>query len=631
MCGILGIYNFKEAAVAYTESVQKALARLQQRGPDDNGTYFYEHVALGHTRLSVIDTTSAGHQPMTDENEGYAICFNGEIFNFHELQKDLAVKGFSFRSHSDTEVLLKAFMAYGENCLQKLNGFFAFAVFNKKTGDIFLARDRYGEKPVYYYQDDDKFIFASELKAILAFDNIDKHLDTASMVQYLHFNYIPHPHSIFRNVRKLAPGHFIRINSHGLQLHQWYQMNFNADVVSNYGDQQNQLYALLDNAVRRRLLSDVPVGAFLSGGIDSSVITGLATKYKKGINTFSIGFKDNRFFDETEYAEQVARRFNTNHHTFSLSYQDMVDQIGNMLDYMDEPFADSSSLAVYILSQKTSEKVKVALSGDGADELFGGYNKYKGEWQIRNAGFLAMLTSNFHFLWKRLPQSRNNFLTNKIRQLSRFSDGMRLSAGERYWQWSGFTGTDGPFHLFSSSFKSRIFMPEYDKRKAHITKSFDEQGNINQVLYHDLCMVLPDDMLYKVDHMAMAHGLEVRSPFLDPEVVNFGLNLPADAKVSPAYGKKILQDTFRDFLPGDIYKRPKKGFEVPLLNFLKKDLRPMIDELLLDKDFIQQQDIFDITSLQQLTARLYAASPGDAHAKVWAILVFQYWWKKYMC
>ncbi|MDO1445022.1 asparagine synthase (glutamine-hydrolyzing) [Rhodocytophaga aerolata] len=633
MCGITGIYAFNEIGRFFMINMFAATDALSQRGPDSSGTFTHGYVGLGHRRLSIIDTSSDGRQPMTDETERYTIVFNGEIFNFPELKQQLEAKGYNFRSSSDTEVLLNLYIHEKENCLKHLNGFFAFAIYDKEQESLFIARDRMGIKPLLYFQDEDKLIFASEMKAVLAY-GIPRELDYVSLQQYLQLNYIPAPHTIFKGVQKLLPGYYMYLKGNEVTTKPYYQIpqtynRWTANQMS-YEKVQSTLVELLEESVRKRLIADVPLGAFLSGGIDSSVIVALASKYTDHLNTFSIGYRDEPFFDETRYANLVAKKYKTNHTVFSLSNEDLYEHLFDMLDYTDEPFADSSALAVYILSKRTRKRVTVALSGDGADELFGGYNKHQGEYKVREGGLMAGAVKTLQPLWDVLPKSRNSTFGNKVRQLQKFAEGMSKTEKERYWRFCTFVNEENARHVLSNQSLQLASEQAFEERKNRILKHLDEDGDFNEFLYTDMQLVLPNDMLTKVDLMSMAHGLEIRVPFLDYTVVNFAFSLPAEFKVDGTMKKRIVQDAFRSHLPKELYNRPKQGFEVPLLKWFRNELQPLITNDLLKDDFIQQQGIFNVDNIRELKEKLFSSNPEDVHARIWGLLVFQYWWKKYM-
>jgi asparagine synthase (glutamine-hydrolysing) len=493
-------------------------------------------------------------------------------------------------------------------------------------------------KPLLYYFDGDTFIFGSELKALLLF-NINKSIDRLSLFNYFQFNYIPSNNSIFTKVKKLKPAHFIHLTNLNeltkIQEHRYYSIPFNTNeylpnTPTSYDNAKKQLRNLLDDAVQKRLIADVPIGTFLSGGVDSSVISTLAKQHKPDLNTFSIGYKDEPFFDETNYANSVAKKIGSKHHAFSLSNNDLYQNLNEILDYIDEPFADSSAIAVYILSKYTKQHVTVALSGDGADEIFSGYNKHAAEFRVRHPGFNESLIKWGYPLWSVLPKSRNHKLTNINRQLHKFSLGAKLSNKERYWLWAAILDEKNTNQLFASNpINEADFLNRYHKRKNNLLKNITIDGDINDVFYTDTKMVLVNDMLRKVDSMSMANSLEVRTPFLDYRVVNFAFSLPVEFKINGHIKKKILQDAFKEELPEEIYNRPKHGFEVPLLSWFKNELRPTIENDLLSDKFIEEQGIFEVSTIQRLKKQLFSNNPNDTAATVWALIVFNTWWKKY--
>ncbi len=634
MCGIVGIHSLSGNAKKHEAGFDKALQALSKRGPDHHGKFFQNRIGLGHTRLSIIDVSESGSQPMFDESGRYVITYNGEIYNFKELRKELAEKGFKPKSHTDTEVLLNLYILHKEKCLNHLNGFFAFAIFDTFEQTLFLARDRMGIKPLLFYQDNEKIIFSSEIKGILAFP-VNKAIDHTSLHLYLQLNYIPAPSSIFKHVKKLEPGHFMKISADGvIQIKQYFHIDYNPVLhngnTKSYDDAKAELKNLLTESVKKRLVSDVPLGAFLSGGIDSSIIVSLASRFTDKLNTFSIGFKDEPLFDETQYAELVAKKFNTEHTVFPLAANDLYDCLFEVLDYIDEPFADSSAIAVYILSKNTRSKIKVALSGDGADELFAGYNKHLAEYRISHAGVLNLLVKLNKPLLGLLPKSRNGRMGNFFRQVHRYAEGMHLSDQERYWRWCSYVDEEEAAEMINVSDAQEDNISEYAERKRDLLTFHKREGTINDVLYTDMQLVLPNDMLAKVDMMSMANSLEVRVPFLDHTVVNYVFSLPADFKIHGGFRKRILKDAFKDELPPELYERHKQGFEVPLLKWFRNGLRSLIENDLLASERIRGQGLFNPAYVETLKRKLFSSSPGEAVAQIWGLLVFQYWHRKYL-
>lgn len=627
MCGITGIFAFNLIGKINKIHVTNATMALEKRGLDFQDIYIDEWVGLGHRRLSIIDTSSVANQPMWDDTRRYCIVFNGEIFNFQDLRQTLEARGISFHSQSDTEVLLQLYIHEKEKCLNKLNGFFAFCIYDKEEQSFFIARDRFGIKPLLYVHDEDKFLFASEMKAVLQY-GIDKTLDYESLHTYLQLNYIPAPHSIFQSVKKLLPGQYLKLRKREISISTYYTLPEVENKQITFDQAKQELKNLLEKSVERRLIADVPLGCFLSGGIDSSVITGIASRHKKNLHTFSIGFKDEKFFDETTYASLVAKHFNTEHTVFSLTNNDLYKHVNNILDYIDEPFADSSAINVYILSQETRKHATVALSGDGADELLAGYNKHAAFYRMIHSGWKEQALKAFSPLWNVLPKSRNNVLTNKVRQFQRFTTGMKLSPQERYWRWAGFASELEAQNLLSDQCRAHLSLEKYTDRKQHLLSAISDQGSMREVLQTDTTLVLPNDMLTKVDLMSMANALEVRVPFLDYEVVNFIFSLPDDFKINQSIRKRVLQEAYRDVLPAALYKRPKKGFEVPLLKWFRNEMRSLIENDLLSKNNIETQGIFHYPTVEKLKQQLFSNNPGDVHARIWGLIVFQWWYKK---
>ncbi len=646
MCGIAGAYAFTEKGKDFFRKLDAAVETLRLRGPDGNGTFIDGNVALGHTRLAILDTTTAASQPFHDPTGRYTIIFNGEIFNFRELKADLP--DVAFITSSDTEVLLHLYIRYGEAMLNRLNGFFAFAIHDRDTDSLFLARDRMGIKPLLVYKDDDVLLFGSEMKALMAF-GIPKHIDSTSQFLYHQFNYTPFPNTIFKGVKEMEPGSFLEIRNQKSEIGNW--ESGGVDEIANrqspivlrqsfwsipkpsspkttisYEEAQRELVRLMRLSVQRRMVSDVPLGSFLSGGIDSSVIATLAAEQTDKLKTFSIGYADEPLFDETKYAEAVAKRIGSEHTVFKLTNDDLFANLHAVLNYIDRPFADSSCLPVYILCKETRKHVTVALSGDGADELFSGYNKHAAEFRARSGGGANAAVAALRQLWHLLPSSRNSKWGNTVRQLRKFSDGLNLSAADRYWSWASFLPEKDVAELMGEDLH---LSAEYLQRKKMLTEEVRGVHGMDEMLYADLHQVLRNDMLTKVDLMSMANSLEVRVPFLDHEVVEFACSLPESYKITAQMRKRIVQDAFRPMLPPELYQRPKQGFEVPLLSWFRTELRSTIHTDLLSPNFLKEQGIFSVDKVGLILTRLDSGDPGDSATHVWNLVVFQYWWKRH--
>jgi asparagine synthase (glutamine-hydrolysing) len=628
VCGITGIIGSSEEVAKNLSAVKSATQALHHRGPDSTGYFADFNALLGQTRLSIIDTSHASDQPFYSSDGRYVIVYNGEVYNFKELRENLINKGVYFRTTGDTEVLLQLYTAEGEKFLDKINGFFAFAVYDNLQKTLFIARDRFGIKPLFYYSDSSKFIFASEMKALLKYP-FEKKIDNVSLIEYLQLNYVPAPNTMIERIKKLPVGNWAKINSADRKLsfkpffkEPYFEGSENKNI--KYDDAVKSVYNLLEDSVQKRLIADVPVGTFLSGGLDSSAVTALASLHKKDLMTFSIGYKDEPLFDETRYAEMVSKKLGTNHHTFRLDNRDLFSELYNILDSFGEPFGDSSAIPMYILCRNAREYVKVSLSGDGSDELLGGYNKHLAEYRLRKSPFLKAFSTGISPFLKLLPSSRNTFLGNKSRQLIKLSEGAKLNIADRYWEWASIANRNKALNLINS--KGLNFEKIFTERKNAQLSSLNT--NFNSLLYTDVKLVLQNDMLVKVDLMSMANSLEVRVPFLDYRVVEYLFSLPFDYKIGDGYQKRILRDAISHLLPQEVIKRKKQGFEVPLLKWFKTELRTSIESLWLADDYIESQGIFDVIKTKALKKQLYSSNPGDSVAQIWGLIAFQHWYKR---
>jgi asparagine synthase (glutamine-hydrolysing) len=624
VCGITGIFSHSGEANTYTAKVKDAVAAMHHRGPDNSGFFSDNQCALGHARLSIIDTSHASDQPFYSEDERYLIIYNGEFFNYKEHRDALLKKGIKLYTSGDTEVLLQLYITQGESFLENVNGFFAFAIYDTQEKSLFLARDRFGIKPLFYNTDASKFIFASELNALLNYP-IEKKLDKTSLFEYLQLNYIPAPYTMLEGILKFPAGHCAKIKSgQPIEFKRFCKEAYpqkTSDV--SYTDAKKTFYNLLDDAVQKRLIADVPLGTFLSGGLDSSAVSAIAAIYKPDLVTFSIGYKNEPVFDESYYAELVSKKLKTNHHTFMLDNSDLFNELFKVLDAIDEPFGDSSAIPMHILSRNTRKHVTIALSGDAGDEIMGGYNKHRAEFRVRNSTFLnpaLMLASPF---FKLLPQSRNSKVGNLARQGLKLAEGAGMNEKERYWRWASFAKESEAAELLKSENTT-----SYKERKEEILNSINK--DFNSVLYTDVKLVLQNDMLVKVDSMSMANSLEVRSPLLDYRLVDFLFSLPVSYKITGTDQKKILRDSVAHLLPNEVITRKKQGFEVPLLKWFQSDLRETIENKWLNDKEIEAQGIFNLDAVKELKRKVFSNSPGDSVARVWGLIAFQHWYKKHL-
>ncbi len=623
MCGIAGWIDLKKS-FDYTYNLENALKKLHLRGPDNQSTLHLGRVHLGHARLSIIDVSEVAHQPMFNHEKNLCIVFNGEIFNFLELKQELISEGYQFNNQSDTEVILQLYKKEGTHGFNRLNGFFAFVLYDISQNKIFLVRDRYGIKPLYIHQNEDTLFFASELKALMEFP-VPKTLNKASVGLFFNLNYLPPSVSIYNTVKPFPTAHFMQIKNDNIQIQPYYHLIPNQTLQLNYEDAQKQLLNLLEDSVKKRLIADVPLGVFLSGGIDSSVIATLAAKHQKHLKTFSIGF-ENPLYDETYYAKLVAQKAQTEHTVFFLKMEELYENLLDVLNYLDEPFADASAINFYILSKYTKRYVTVALSGDGADELFGGYTKHLGEYQARQRHVFNQVLRLFQPLLNVIPSNRNSKLGRKLWQIQKYAKGLNESSSERYWKWCSVYEENELPKLLSCDYDIKTFQ----KIKQFYTQQIQERTqSMNDVFYTDLQLVLGGDMLVKGDRMSMANSLEVRVPFLDYRVIDFVNRLPSEYKVYRNQRKRILQDAAKTILPVELYHRPKQGFEVPLKDWFCGPMKTYLEKEILNKNFIQEQGIFHYDKLQELCKLVWEGKNTKEDWTLWAVVVFQYWYKKY--
>lgn len=611
MCGIVGVWLKNESNVVKKQQLERGIAALNHRGPDASKIKIDANVGLAHARLSILDLSEKAHQPMADDSGRYSLIFNGEIYNGEDLKKNLP-KGLKFNTSSDTEILLQHLIQFGEKGLKDLNGFFAFLFYDHHTKTMLFARDRYGIKPLLMYEDGDKLIFSSEIAPFLAFD-IDKTVSNEALNLLFQLTYIPAPHTIFESVQAIQPGYFGIVVNGKVSIAPFYDLTDVKPIEEmSYEAALIEVKSKIEKAVERRMVADVPLGTFLSGGVDSSIISLVAKKFKRDLKTFSIGF-DVPYFDESEFAVEMAESIQSNHHQIQLNQADFKAKFNEFLALNHQPFADSSAFAVYLLSQKTKEHVTVCLSGDGADELFGGYRKHEAAYKIqqlslvkkRGIKLLALLS-------KKLPQGRHGKWPELNRKVQKLAVGLNLTEEQRYWQWLCF---------ISEAEKNKLL-----KKPTNSQPELSVSGNLNSVLQADQLFVLPNDMLTKVDRLSMANGLEVRTPFLDHELVDFVNSLPASFKVNKNGRKQLLIDAFKEQLPERIYNRPKKGFEIPLFDWLQTEIQTVLASNIFSESFIVEQGIFNYDYIHALKTEFKRKSFGDKIYLVWTLIVFQTWW-----
>ena len=591
--------------------LQKALDNIGHRGPDHRAVYSDPYYSVGHCRLSIIDITEKGNQPFTDQSGNYVLAYNGVCYNHRELRAELARSGVTFRSESDTETVLYWLISRGSDGLAGINGFFSLALYDKLNKKLLLARDRFGIKPLYYHSDEKAVSFSSELRGLLPLAGKQK-INNTSLCAYLHLNYIPSPYTIFEGVHKVLPGTFLSVNVTGhLEMHRYFSTEYGAR--QRQGGNGESIFNCLENSVKRRLLSDVPLGCFLSGGLDSSIITGLASRQVEKLNTFTVVFRNHSRLDESRDAAAVAKHFGTNHHEIELGDEDIAQSLEKMLSSVDEPFADSSAIAMFNLCRKAKSAITVALSGDGGDELFAGYNKHLAlyySFRFPAAGKAGAVIRPFI---SGLPLSRNSGISNFFRKMEKYGRAARQSPAERYWHWAGYGNTSND--LAHCNISPADFMSKIGPGRI---QTFED------CLKMDLAMVLEGDMLAKTDRMSMFNGLEVRVPFLDHELVEVVTRIPVNQKISFNHQKKLLRGSFSGMLPKAILNKKKHGFEVPLGRWLKTML-PAGKNDVLSAHFIAEQSIFNPVAVERLISQ-FNASAGGSEYTYWNLLVFNSWW-----
>ena len=618
MCGIAGFISLKNTISHSANHLENALERLSRRGPDNKGIYRDKKCELGHTRLSIIDTSENANQPMIDSSNDYALVFNGEIYNYLDLKKELEKNNIQFKTTSDTEVLLYGLIKEGKSFINKLNGFFSFCFYNKKNQSYLLARDRFGIKPLIYAFDENRLIYGSELKAILAYD-IDKNIDKQALAQYFRHTYIPAPRTILKSCKKLLPGKIIEISNGEINIESYYQYYPTEKSDDNYQKAKQKVNELFHESVKKRLVSDVPLGTFLSGGVDSSIVSAVAKKYKPDLNTFSIGFPDEPIFDESKYAEKVAKHIGSKHHCFNVTNKDLYENLEDILDYFDEPMADSSAINVYILAKETKQNVTVSLSGDGADELFSGYNKHQALYFSLQNNISNSLIKKFGHFAKWLPSSRNSKIGNLGRQIDKLYSGLNKSINDRYLEWASFMEENSVHQLTNQNINTN-----------YLEKVTSNQDDFNNFLFYDFKLVLENDMLRKVDIMSMANSLEVRTPFLDHELVDYVFSLPSKYKIDKGNRKKILKDTFINELPDEVFTRKKHGFEVPLRKWFNNEMKFFLENEIFNNSSLVKEGIINKIGLNEIYQIWQKNSSGNNVYHIWSLIVLNNFFKKYI-
>ena len=628
MCGIAGILNLNKLK-SLDDIFSTMLSALSHRGPDDQGYWLDKNIGLAHTRLSILDLSSAGHQPMSSFSDRWMIVFNGEIYNFHEIKKSILKEILiDFRGNSDTEIMINAIELWGmKKALEKAIGMFALAAWDKKEKKLYLARDRFGEKPLYYGFQNNLFAFASELKALKPLSTLGWQFDVNRdvLATYMRYGYVPTPYSIYNNVKKLEPSNYLEVDQNGIQtLHRFWNPK---EIVSSpikftgsYNTAVDQLENLLKDSVRLQMVSDVPVGAFLSGGIDSSIVTALMQSISsKKIRTFSIGFYDPQC-NEAVYAKKVSEHIGTDHTEVYVTEKDALSVIPYLPTIYDEPFADSSQIPTFLLTQIAKSQVTVALSGDAGDELFGGYVRYLVAQTLKSKVIDRAFIRHMLSVMPIKLLSPAGFIFNKY---ANFSDKLiKLQNIIRNTK----SSSQDFYRQICSQFYTVDFVHGGNEIDIYTDKNLRDMGSLSfqeWMMYADSQTYLTDDILTKVDRAAMANSLETRVPFLDHRLYEFAWSLPLDYKIHQGIGKRIVRDVLYRYVPQKIIDRPKKGFGIPLGKWLRNELRPWA-ETLLDSSKIAQQGYFDSKIIQQYW-REHVSGKRNWEYALWNVLMFQAW------
>ena len=580
MCGIVGIICKKNfSAEIYNSSLKKSLEEIQYRGPDSNGTYINKNIALGHVRLSIIDLTKKGHQPMLASDEEHVITYNGEVYNYEALKKELEPDSVNFKSKTDTEVILEYFRLHGVSAFKKFNGMFAFSIVNQKDNKAFLVRDRFGIKPLYYFKSEDKIVFSSEIKAIQAICGAQP-LNEEILPEWSYYGATLRDSTFYKGIKQLLPGCYIEINTNTLQFEEkayWEPENLSNKSKENNNQVIKRVRSLLEEAVCSQLVSDVPVGVFLSGGLDSSAITAFAAKnYNKKIETFSVGFDFELGDGELPKAALVAKKFQTNHHEIRITGYDIADIVEKMVYHHDSPFSDAANIPLYLLGEKVKNKVKVVLQGDGGDEIFAGYRRYN--------------TLSARLLWKPF-----------IKPISIFHDRF-FTRNENFYLRQRYLNTlqnfdeaelmalmltvedinNSPIQIFSKDIRERICNIDPFKSYRECNNRFLGKDLVQKMLYTDTQLILPSVFLEKVDRSTMAASLEVRVPFLDNALTGYIMALPSKLKVKRGQKKWLLKQAMRGILPENVIFAKKTGFSVPYNLWLKGPLNQLFNDKILE-------------------------------------------------
>jgi asparagine synthase (glutamine-hydrolysing) len=619
MCGICG-FSWNDEKL-----IKSMVQKINHRGPDASGTKTFPTFSLGNARLSIIDLSVKGNQPMSSKEGKLWIVYNGEVYNFPEIKKELMERGHRFKSHTDTEVVLKSYQEYGPRCLEKFNGMFAFAIWDEEKKELFMARDRIGIKPLYYYIKDGKLIFGSEIKSILEAGCVIKEVNPQSMYYYLGYEFVPAPDTMFKNIYKLRQGHYAVFKNGSLKIQKYWDLKFKSEI-SDEEEAADRVFAALEKSVQKRLISDVPLGVFLSGGLDSSTVVGFVSRlYKKKVQTFTIGYKD-KTFSELPYAKIVSDFFKTDHNILMIDPVSPED-IEKSLYHLDEPMTDLSTIPFYLISCKAREKVKVCLSGEGGDEMFLGYDRSKAAkinryYKIFPSFFRKKVISPLVLKLPDQPQKKG-----AVNMLKRFIEGTLYPEEVGAMRWQYFLNPEIEKHIFKKNSRDKISFTPFTPIN-YLYQNCDSQLAIDKDIYIDIKLTMADSVLMKIDKMSMATSLEVRVPFLDHEVVELCASIPANLKLKKLTTKYILRKALKkyNFLPDSIIYRGKQGYSLPVKNWLREELKDYMVDLFKSSPIIKEN--FDRSYISRLIKEHLEFKHNHNHI-LWALISLGLWYKKF--
>jgi len=621
MCGISGKFYFDKNRPVTEQELQLMAASLAHRGPDGEGVWAEGNVGLAHRRLAIIDLRAVADQPMMNEDGSVRIIFNGEIYNFQELRDELQTRGHIFRTHSDTEVIVHAYEEYGRECLDRLRGMFAFAIWDARKRTLFLARDRVGKKPLFYYIGRDRFLFGSEIKAILTDRSVPIEPDPVALDHYLAFQYIPAPLTAFLGVRKLPAAHWLEVRGGRVEIGRYWKLRYTPKRKLALQDAIAELQWRMAEAIRLRLVSDVPLGAFLSGGIDSSaVVAYMAQAMGSPVRTFSVGFED-AAFDERPFARLVAERYGTDHTELVVKAR-AVDILPRLIWHYDEPFGDSSAVPSYAIAEITRQHVTVVLNGDGGDENFAGYDRYVVNARAHRGDIVPLrIRRQVAAVLRLLPAGWRRH--QPLLKIATVAEAMAQIPERRYARWIAHFALEERQSLYTKEFQEMVVKSDPEALFVNAFRQSDAEDWIDATLDADIQLYLTDDLLVKMDRATMAHSLEARSPFLDHVLMEFVASLPSSLKLTGRHKKKILKTALRGTLPDTILDRPKMGFGAPISSWFREELREMAHDILLSPRAIQR-GFFHPKVITRLLAE-HCLGQADHAEDLWDLLVLELW------